>query len=180
MSFAILQVHRFCTRLSSSSSMTFHDFFHDLFKFSKTLGLVVTQHAKKVVSDSPGLVDFVIGLVNSVFNLPDGQVMFFLRNSNNRRTVKSILFVKKLLGLAEMTSGLVTASFSLPFGQAVKVIFSAPCHHQKFSKFPSFWGHFFTINCSTDTNSGVHQNASRLHCLITPLYPTLSWLCHLQ
>ena len=36
-----------------------------------------TQRAKKVVSDSPGLVDFVIGLVNSVFNLPDGQVMFF-------------------------------------------------------------------------------------------------------
>ena len=35
------------------------------------------QHAKKVVSDSPGPVDFAIGLVNSVFNLPDGQVMFF-------------------------------------------------------------------------------------------------------
>ena len=35
------------------------------------------QCAKKVVSDSPGLVDFAIGLVNSVFNLPDGQVMFF-------------------------------------------------------------------------------------------------------
>ena len=27
------------------------------------------QRAKKVVSDSPGLVDFAIGLVNSVFNL---------------------------------------------------------------------------------------------------------------
>ena len=37
----------------------------------------VQQRAKKVVSDSPGLVDFAIGLVNSVFNLPDGQVMFF-------------------------------------------------------------------------------------------------------
>ena len=35
------------------------------------------QRAKKVVSDSPGLVDFAIGLVNSVFNLPEGQVMFF-------------------------------------------------------------------------------------------------------
>ena len=35
------------------------------------------QHAKKVVSDSPGLVDFAIGLVNSVLNLPDGQVKFF-------------------------------------------------------------------------------------------------------
>ena len=35
------------------------------------------QRAKKVVSDSPGLMDFVTGLVNSVFNLPNGQVMFF-------------------------------------------------------------------------------------------------------
>ena len=34
------------------------------------------QHAKKVVSDSAGLVDFAMGPVNSVFNLPDGQVMF--------------------------------------------------------------------------------------------------------
>ena len=29
------------------------------------------------MSDSPGLVDFAMGLVNSVFNLPVGQVMFF-------------------------------------------------------------------------------------------------------
>ena len=35
------------------------------------------QRAKKVLSDSQGLVDFAIGLVNSVFNLPDGQVMFY-------------------------------------------------------------------------------------------------------
>ena len=35
------------------------------------------QRAKKVVSNSPGLVEFAIGLVNSVFNLPDGQVMFY-------------------------------------------------------------------------------------------------------
>ena len=35
------------------------------------------QRAKKVVSDSPGLVDFAIGLVNSVLNLPDGQVKYF-------------------------------------------------------------------------------------------------------
>ena len=35
------------------------------------------QHAKKVVSNSPGLVDFPIALVNSVFILPKGQVMYF-------------------------------------------------------------------------------------------------------
>ena len=64
------------------------------------------------MSDSPGLVDFAIGL---------------LRNSNNRRTVKAILRVKTLLGLVEMTSGLVNASFSFPKWQAVKMIFFAPC-----------------------------------------------------
>ena len=35
------------------------------------------QCAKKVVSDSPGLVDFFIRLVNSILNLPDRQVTFF-------------------------------------------------------------------------------------------------------
>ena len=35
------------------------------------------QRAKKVVSDSPRLVNFAIGLVNSVFNSSDRQVMFF-------------------------------------------------------------------------------------------------------
>ena len=35
------------------------------------------QRAKKVVSDSPGLVDFAIGLVNFVLNFPERQVKFF-------------------------------------------------------------------------------------------------------
>ena len=35
------------------------------------------QRAKKVVSDSPGLVDFAIGLVIFVLNLPDRQVLFW-------------------------------------------------------------------------------------------------------
>ena len=35
------------------------------------------QRAKKVVSNSPGLVDFAIKLDNYVFDLPDGQVVFF-------------------------------------------------------------------------------------------------------
>ena len=41
--------------------------------------------------------------------------------------MKSILLVKKLLGLVEMTFGLVNASFSLPEWQAAKMIFFAPC-----------------------------------------------------
>ena len=38
---------------------------------------LATQCAKKVVSNSPGLVDFDIGPVNSVLNLPVGQVKCF-------------------------------------------------------------------------------------------------------
>ena len=38
---------------------------------------MLVQRAKKVVSDSLGLVDFVIGLEIFVFNLPDGQVLFW-------------------------------------------------------------------------------------------------------
>ena len=38
-----------------------------------------SKRAKKVVSDSPELVDFAIGLVNYVLNLPDGQVKIFRR-----------------------------------------------------------------------------------------------------
>ena len=38
---------------------------------------IITPVAKKVVSNSPWLVDFAIGLVFFVLNLPDGQVLFF-------------------------------------------------------------------------------------------------------
>ena len=40
------------------------------------------QRAKKVVSGSPGVVYLAVGLVNSVINLPDGQVNFLGGNSN--------------------------------------------------------------------------------------------------
>ena len=39
----------------------------------------VNQRAKKVMSNSPGLVHFAIGLVNSVLNLSDGQAKIFRR-----------------------------------------------------------------------------------------------------
>ena len=35
------------------------------------------QHAKKVVSDSPGQVDFSISIMNSFLNLPNRQVKIF-------------------------------------------------------------------------------------------------------
>ena len=43
------------------------------------------QRAKKVVSDSPGLLDFAIGLVNSVLNLPNGQVKFFVKFQKKKK-----------------------------------------------------------------------------------------------
>ena len=43
------------------------------------------QHAKKVVSDSPGLLDFAIGLVNSVLNLPNGQVKSFVKFQKKKK-----------------------------------------------------------------------------------------------
>ena len=56
------------------------------------------QHAKKVVSYTPGLVDFAIGLVIFVLNLPDGQVLFFWKNSNYRRIVINPADRKGFLG----------------------------------------------------------------------------------
>ena len=45
------------------------------------------QRAKKVVYDSPEQVNFAIGLVIFVLNLPNGHVLFFGGNSNYRRIV---------------------------------------------------------------------------------------------
>ena len=60
---------------------------------------ISAQRAKKVVSDSRGLVDFAIGQVSSVLNLPDGQVKYFEEfNLQNLRTVKSILAHQKIWG----------------------------------------------------------------------------------
>ena len=47
------------------------------FFFYFSIKVAGAQRAKKVVSDNPGLVDFAIGLVNSVLNLPNGLVMGF-------------------------------------------------------------------------------------------------------
>ena len=77
------------------------------------------------MSYSPGLVDFAFGLVNSVLNLPNLQVMFF-EEFKLKKNCELILLVNKLLGLVEMTFGLVNACLSLPEWQAVKMIFFAP------------------------------------------------------
>ena len=82
------------------------------------------------MSDSPGLVDFAIGLVDSVLNLSDGQVKYFeefnLQKKCEINKIRIMLPIKKFWGLVEMMFGLVNASFSLPDWQAVKMTFFAP------------------------------------------------------
>ena len=51
----------------------------------------MSQQAKKLESDSPGLVDVAIGLVNSVLNLPDRQVKFWGKFKLQTEELKSIL-----------------------------------------------------------------------------------------
>ena len=64
------------------------------------------QRAKKVVSGSLGLVDFAIGLVNSVTNLPNRQVKFFEKFKLQKNCEVNVL-IKTFFGLVEMMFGLV-------------------------------------------------------------------------
>ena len=77
------------------------------------------------MSDSPGLMDFAIRLVNSVPNLPDRQVKYF-EEFNLQKKCEINSAHQKIWGLVQMTFGLVNASISLPNWQAVKMIFFAP------------------------------------------------------
>ena len=69
--------------------------------------------------------DFAVGLVNSVLNLPEGQVRFFgefkLQKSYNQSCSSKMLF-----GQVQMTFGLVNVSYNLPEWQAVKLTFFVP------------------------------------------------------
>ena len=78
------------------------------------------------MSDSPRLQDFAIGLVNSVINLPNGQLKFFDEYKLQKKCEINLL-IKTFLGLDEMMFGLVNVSFSLSEWQAVKMTFFAPC-----------------------------------------------------
>ena len=58
---------------------------------------LLVQRAKKVVSNSPGLVDFAIGPVIFVLNLPDGQVLF-VGEIQITEGLLSIVLIKKGFG----------------------------------------------------------------------------------
>ena len=69
--------------------------------------------AKKVLFNSPGLLDFAIGLVNSVINLSDGQVKFF-EEFKLQKNCEINLLIKTFLGLVEILFGLVNVNLSVP------------------------------------------------------------------
>ena len=62
------------------------------------------------MSDSPGLMDFAIGIVNSVLNLLEGQVKYF-EEFNLQKNSEINSAHQKIGGLVEMTFGLVNASY---------------------------------------------------------------------
>ena len=73
------------------------------------------QRAKKVVFDSPGLVDFAIGVVDSVLKLPD-------RQANYRRTVLNPAQLKSLLGY-HMVATAYPNSLASVGGSKIRVTF---------------------------------------------------------
>ena len=72
--------------------------------------------------------DFAIGLVNLVVNLPEGQVILF-EEFEKQKSCEINSALPKAFGLVEMTSGLVNVSFSLPEWQAVEMIFFATWYY---------------------------------------------------
>ena len=72
------------------------------------------------------LLDVAIGLVNSVSNLPEGQVKFFFEEFKLQNNCEINLLIKTFLGLVEMMFVLVNVIFSLPERQTVKMTFFAP------------------------------------------------------
>ena len=62
------------------------------------------------MSDSLGLMDFAIRLVNSVLNLPEGQVKYF-EEFNLQKNSEINSAHQKIGGLVEMRFGLVNASY---------------------------------------------------------------------
>ena len=103
--------------------------------------------AKKVVSDSPELMDFAIRLKNFVLNLCNGQDKFFEEvnllqkncetNSPHQKVFEAspqrlplCMPTKKLpdvyIYVFEMTYGLIDTSLGLPKEQAVKLTLFAP------------------------------------------------------
>ena len=85
------------------------------------------QRAKKVMSDSAGLVDFAIrASVFGSYLARQASAVFWGKFKLQKDCYQSYQS-KRVLGLVEMICGLVHAIYSLPEWQAVKLTFFAPC-----------------------------------------------------
>ena len=82
------------------------------------------QRTTKLMSGSPRLVDFAVGLVDFILHLPDGEVKvlgeFFLRKLIIHRSCENFFRPVKI------TSGLGDPGYSFPEGQAGKLNFVVP------------------------------------------------------
>ena len=108
--------------------------------------IVITQRTNKVMPDSPGLVDFVVGLVNFILHLPDGQVKvlgeFFEEINLTHCTCENFF------RLLKMTSGLVhPAGYSCPKGKLENLISLYPVTFKrlKINLFVMFFPHSFYL-----------------------------------
>ena len=79
------------------------------------------QRAKKVVSNSLGLVDFAIEPVNPVLDLPEGQVKFLGKFKLQKYVTNAAH--QNFFGATLKTLGLVHASNNLPEWQTIKPTF---------------------------------------------------------
>ena len=85
------------------------------------------QHAKEVVSNSPGWVDFAIGLMNSALNLLNGQMAWkwsLLGNSSYKGTIINVYQNFLWIHVIDMTSGKYMLATASPNGK-VKLLFFA-------------------------------------------------------
>ena len=80
---------------------------------------------KENYASSLGLVDFALGVVNSVLNLPKGQVKSFWGKGGGGGGVKLLKKCNQCC-LSKNCGGLANANYSLLEGQAVKLTFFAP------------------------------------------------------
>ena len=90
--------------------------------------------------------------MNSVFNLPDGQVIYF-EEFEKQKNCEINSARQRAFGLVEMTSGLVNVSFSLPEWQAVNMIFFATCSSFYFLESPGSSPH--TLSSTLLPGGGV-------------------------
>ena len=85
------------------------------------------QHAKEVVSNSPGWVDFAIGLMNSALNLLNGQMACkwsLLGNSSYKGTIINAYQNFLWIHVIDMTYGKYMLATASPNGK-VKLLFFA-------------------------------------------------------